>query len=98
MGQVDSILGPALAGAVFMMVSSASIDCPSLVREIDRVMQRAKMMPGVQREVQHLRDRGAGLHEAGQHPQCLAPLIEAAQILGITTESIRKPPSANQSR
>lgn len=57
-------------------------ECSALIRRIDRILTMAKLRPEDAARVRRLREQGLALHRQGR-PDCIAPLNEAAVLLGI---------------
>lgn len=61
----------------------ANVDeCGALIRRIDRILTMAKLRPEDAARVRRLREQGLALYRQGR-PDCIAPLNEAAVLLGI---------------
>lgn len=58
-------------------------DCEELIARIEWILARAKLTPTAARRVRELKDEGIRLHRAGRYPECMAPLTQAAALLGL---------------
>lgn len=79
---LTAMLGAIAPGAGHALSADAG-DCVALLARIRSTLQIAKLRPADAARVEALRDRGESLLAVGNLTGCLAPLREAAAILGI---------------
>lgn len=56
--------------------------CKTLIEELDKFLQRAKLMPGVAKQVFQARDQAIAHQSAGKHSECIASITVAYRLLG----------------
>jgi hypothetical protein len=60
-------------------------DCSALLKKINDVLYTSKLLPEAAARIEALRNKGAALYGAGQYQECMGPLRQAAQLMGMET-------------
>jgi hypothetical protein len=73
----------AIALTAFMSGTAFANSCPMHVQKIDAALASSTASEDVKTQAKALRDEGQAAHEAGNHDESMAKLLEAEQLLGI---------------
>jgi len=73
----------AFALTAFLSGTAFANSCPMHVKKIDDALASSTASEEVKAQAQALRDEGQAAHEAGNHAESMAKLMEAEQLLGI---------------